>query len=330
MPANPLMRSMLIAVLVGPTALAAPFDLAPKFKPDTEVYYITNSVIRHEVAVPDAGVSQQVTVRTESGMSLRVTAVADDGSAELQWRLCYMALKTDGEIPGISEMLDYDSRQSGSSSPLAPVFARLLERPVTIRVDPTGRVIDFVGLTAGAGGWGRLVDPLGSLADSFFSRETFEQLPLFVTAGAPCPARVRAAWPRKTSIALPLGVGTLVMEQKFEFRRVNARQQTAELAMKGTLTKGASSGGASSLLSLGDAFVVESGTVGGQYVWDYDAGQLSSAETSLDLTSRLDSPLGRMQLRQNMTSAVRRATAEQVLGHRPPPASQPASQPAPR
>jgi hypothetical protein len=319
-----------MTLLIGTAVHAAPVDLAPKFKPETDVCYVTRSVIRHEVAVPETNATRQVTVRTESGLALRVTTVSDDGSAELQWRLCYFALQTDGEIPGIADVLDYDSRQGPSRSPLAPLFARLLEQPVTIRVDPAGRVVDFVGLPARAGGWTRLVDPLGSLADSFFSRETFEQLPLFVTAGAPRPTRVRTTWPLRTSVTLPLGVGSLVMDQQFQFKRVNARQKTAELRMTGTLTKGLSSGGASSLLGLEKAFVIESGAVGGQYIWDYEAGQLASAETRLDLVSRLDSPLGRMQLRQGMTSVVLRAPPEQVLGHRPPPASRPASQPAPR
>ena len=134
----------------------------------------------------------------------------------------------------------------------------------------------------------------------------------------------------RTSVVLPLGVGTLVMDEQFQFKRVNRRQKTAELNMTGTLTKGVSSNRASSLLGLDQAFVVERGTVGGQYLWDYHAGQLASAETRLDLASRLDSPLGRMHLRQGMTSAVVRAPPEQVLGPRPPPASRPASQPAPR
>jgi len=43
---------VLIAALVGPTALAVPFDLALKLKPDADLYCITKGVIQHEVAVP--------------------------------------------------------------------------------------------------------------------------------------------------------------------------------------------------------------------------------------------------------------------------------------
>ena len=296
---------MLMGWLSATVAAAANVELAPRFRTGDETHYISRSVINHEVQVDDAGVAESVVVRTEAAMTLTVTDVDSNGSADLVWQLRYLALSTDGAIPGIEEMLDYDSRDPAKAgSPLAPLFSRLIGRPATVRVDALGRVLDFQGVeTAG------LIGPLGALARGFFSRQAFEQLPLFVTSGAPSPARRRTTWSKATSVDMPLGAGSLVMDQNFTVKRINARRKTAVIEMKGVVTKGTGTGsgaGGAVPLSPAQALTVDDGAVAGEFVWDFGAGRLESAETQLKLETALDTPLGRMKLKQGMTSSVRR------------------------
>ncbi len=293
------------------TASAAKVDLAPKFLADAENHYISRSVTNHEVRVDAGGVAETVVVRSEAAMTLTVTSVDATGSADLVWRLRYLALSTDGAMPGIGQMLDYDSRDATKAgSPLAPLFSRLIEKPVTVRVDAAGRVLDFKGVdTLGLPG------PLGGLAQGFFSRQAFEQLPLFVTSGAPSPARVRAKWSKTTTVEMPLGVGSLSMEQKFVLKRISARHKTAVIEMKGLITKGTTAGsGAGGVVpsSPGQPLVVNDGTVKGEYVWDSGTGRFESAESQLHLETTLDTPLGRMDLKQDMTSSVTRTSLKDM------------------
>ena len=296
---------VLIGWLPATAGAAARVELAPRFRTDDETHYISRSVVNHKVQVDEAGVAESVVVRTEAAMTLTVTDVDSKGSAELVWQLRYVALSTDGAVPGIEEALDYDSRDPArTGSPLAPMFSRLIERPVTIRVDASGRVLDFQGVdTVGLAG------PLGALAQGFFSRQAFEQLPLFVTSGAPSPARARTKWSKSTRVEMPLGVGSLVMDQDFTVKRIDARRKTAAIEMKGVIAKGTGTGpgaGGVGPVNPAQALTVDDGTVAGEYHWDFAAGRLESAETQLELATTLDTPLGRMKLRQDMTSSVRR------------------------
>jgi len=304
-------RPVLIAWIIpfaysafGSPAASRSVDLAPKLEVGAEFHYVSRSLINHEMQVDAADVADKIVVRTESGMVLTVTDVGSNGSVGIAWQLRYVAISADGPIPGIGEMLDYDSRDPGQgSSPLAPMFSRLVGSPVTVRVDAQARVIDFKGLnTAG------LVGPLGALARGFFSREAFEQLPLFVTRGAPSPARLRSKWSGKTTMDMPLGVGSLVMQQDFVVKRISARNRKATIEVKGTVTKGAAKGSSGLGLvpsSLVGTLVVDNGTITGEYIWDFAAGRLFSAETQLKLETTLDTPLGRMGLKQDMSCSVK-------------------------
>ena len=301
--------ALLVCMAPLAPALAGPIDLRPKFEMGAAVEYISRSNIHHTVRVPDADIDEQVLVRTETGMTLTVTEVADDGRAVIEWKLGYIVVSTDAAIPGIEQMLDYDSRKPDqTSSPLAGLLGGLIESPVTVEVDASGKVLAFRGVTMGG-----VMDPLGSLAQGFFSREAFEQLPLFVTVGAPSQAKVRSTWSKKTTVPMPLGVGSLEMGQDFVFKRMSPRQRTASIEMTGVISKAAAGASLPGLgaSNLGDALVVEEGTVAGTYTWDFAAGQLVSAETQVKLKTRLDTPLGRMSLEQDVSAYIERSTPDE-------------------
>ena len=302
---------VLLAVLAGPTVAARAIDLTPRFETGAEVHYVSRSLIHHYVRVESADVAEKVEVRTEAGMTFKVANVDSNGSATIEWTLRYVAITAEGAIPGIDGLLDYDSREPDrTTSPLAPLLSRLVERPVTVRVDAAGRVIDFQGVATTGG----LVGPLGALARGFFSKQAFEQLPLLITSGAPTPVRVRSKWSRKTAVDMPLGVGSLVMDQQLKLKRIDARRRTAAIEMTGTLSKGPAAGPA----GLGSALAVDDGTVSGEFIWDFASGQLVSAETQLKLKTTLDTPLGRMKLEQDMSCYVKRSTPKEfALPKRP-------------
>lgn len=286
--------------VTGSHASAKPIDLAPRFAVNETVYYVTSSTIRHHVRVELADVDETILVRTESGMSITPVEVDTNGAATLSWVLHYFAIETDKALPGISEMLDYDSRKPGATaSPLAPMFGAIVDKPVTVRVDASGRVVEFVGLADPVG-----ADPLDALARSFFSREAFEQLPVLVTAGAPRPAKVRSKWSRTTAVPMPLGAGTLDMAQEFTFPRIKPRQSTAVILMKGSISKSAAGGGSTGGAP-GATLTVDRGQMEGAYTWNFTTGILESAETALDLTTTLSSILGPMRLRQEMSSVTK-------------------------
>ncbi len=280
---------------LGAPAIAKPIDLSPKFKVGATVRYVSKSTIKHRVKVELADIDETVLVRTETGMSLTAADVGSNGHATVTWVLHYIAIETDGALPGIAERLDYDSRRSNAAaSPVAPMFAAIIEQPVSVRVDSTGRVVDFQGLPKPAG-----AGPLDALARGFFSRGAFEQLPLFATAGAPVPAKIRTKWSKTTTVPMPLGVGSLEMVQEFAFPRIKPRQSTASIVMKGIIRKGTGA-------TPGTALVVDGGNVQGHYTWDFEAGRLESAETQLDLSTTLSSAFGPMVLKQEMSSTIRR------------------------
>ena len=103
------------------------------------------------------------------------------------------------------------------------------------------------------------------------------------------------------------GVGTLVMDQHLELKRIDARRRTAIIKMTGTLSE--QPAGAGSAAHDG-AFTVVEGTVTGEFIWDFAAGQLLSAETRFVLETALDTPIGRMKLEQDMSSFAHRVQPE--------------------
>ena len=295
----------------GDAATAGGPDLAPRFELGAKTHYLTQSVIVHEIRIDGAVDPERITVRTKSGMVFAVTDVGADGSVTIDWTLRHLAISASGMIPGIDAALDYDSRAAEASmSPLAPLFAGFVNKPVKVRVDTTGRVIGFQGPGAEA-----VPGVLGSTLQGFLSKAAFEQLPLLVTGGAPKSVRHGTKWARQTSVMMPFGAGPIVMNQNFVVRRVHRNAGTVAFDMSGTLKSAAaqtpsSSGGG--LLSGGGVLEVDSGSVEGSFLWDYRDGNLVSAETRLVADTELDSLLGRMRLRQVMSSSVKRVTARQL------------------
>ncbi len=317
--------ALALSLAAANLAPGGPVDLSPEFVPGTEVHYVSQGVIHHDVEVDEAGLAEKIVVRTESGMTLAVTSVDEDGSASIEWRLRYLVLSSDGAIPGISQLLDYDSREArGGVSPLALLFGALIDRPVTLRVDASGNVLDYRG-PAGATGIG----PLGGLATGFLSRQAFQQLPLFITSGAQPGGRARSKWSTRITMDMPLGVGSLEVEQQFKRKRVSRRHQTAIIEMTGEIASPGASASPStpqSGRSVAGVLVVEAGRLSGTYVWDLSAGQLASAETRLELETELDSALGRMRLKQVMTAAVVRSSLDALgLPAQPDPAGPPSA-----
>jgi len=292
-----------VLLLPGGTVLADDgVSLAPKFEAGTRHHYVSRSIVRHGIAAELLETKQEVTVRTESGMAIVVASVSSNGEAELEWTTHYMKLSTDGAIPGIDAALDYDSRvPAPSTSPLAPTFASIIGKPFHIRVSRSGDILSFETPQIYAG-----PDAVSQLAQSFFSKEAFAQLPLFVTLGAPAKVNYRDAWQRREEIAFPLGGTNLELLESFTCARRKPRRQSVRLNMTGTIS--AVSAGPQAVNGLdplqGAALTVESGTVKGEYEWDYAYGRLLAAESQLDLVTALNTRVGRMQLEQHLTGSV--------------------------
>lgn len=106
---------------------------------------------------------------------------------------------------------------------------------------------------------------------------------------------------------MPLGVGALTLEQAHTVKHISPTRGIATIEVSGKVTKaaaGSSSGGVLPAV-VGDALKIETGSISGQFNWDFRAGRLASGETTLDLTAGLDTPLGRMKLMQKMSSSIR-------------------------
>ncbi len=317
----------LAVALAASAAGAKPIDLAPHFETGAVTCYLSRSVIDHRVEVELADVDEQVRVTTEAGMSLRVVDVASNGAADLEWTLHHVAIATDRPLPGLDAKLDYDSRVAGTaSSPLAALFAPLLAKPMAVTVDADGKVMRFAAPDAGDP-----LNPLATLVRSMFSAPAFEQLPLFITAGAPRPAPFRSEWTSRASVELPLSVGSLELEQRFRFERISPRRRLARIRMTGKITQAAPhprAGGGVAALAPQSLLTVEDGKIQGVYQWDYAGGRIASAESTIELTSTLNSVLGPMKLTQESMTALETVPPRE-LGLPTPPTPQPSATPAP-
>lgn len=277
-------------------------SLAPKFETGAVQHYVSRSVVRHVVTAELLETKQEVTIHTETGMSLEVSAISSNGEADVLWTTHYMVLTSDGVIGDMAAPLDFDSREPGAgTSPLAPVFMSLIAKPIHIRLDRGGEIVSFdePQIDAASG-------VAGQLAKSYFSKEAFAQLPLFITQGAPAKVGVRDAWQRVQRIAFPLGGTDLELHQAFTCQRRKPRQQSARLTMTGSI--GTVSAGPAAVNGLdmlqGASMDITASTLKGDYEWDYAYGRLLAAESQLDMSSVLSTRLGRMELTQNMTGSV--------------------------
>ena len=287
--------------------MGKPIDLAPKFVPGTTVRYVSEGLTQLHMRVDLLDLDETHLVRKETGMSLTTVAVDSNGATEVAWVLHYVAIQSEGAIPGIAERLDYDSRNpQATRSPLASLFASLLEKPITLRLDPAGRVQSVTGLANEP-----TVGLLDALARDFISPAAIAQLPMFVTVPAPRPAKVRSTWTESIPLAMPLGAGAVTLDQTFTFERMSPRRKTAQISMQGDASAGVPSGS-------GGTVDVRQSVARGAFVWDFAAGNLQEAETHLELETAFNSVLGPMELTQSLTTSVRRAEASESARRKRP------------
>jgi hypothetical protein len=72
------------------SAQAAGVNLAPRFEAGTVAYYVSESIIRHDVSADLLDSDETVTLKSDTGMSLRVAAVDSNGVAEVIWTQHYV------------------------------------------------------------------------------------------------------------------------------------------------------------------------------------------------------------------------------------------------
>jgi len=296
--------AVVVTLLSVATALRADgIDLTPQFELGSETLYVTASTIEHEIQLDTNDPPQKIIVRMETGMSFEATQLHQDKSVTLAWTLQYVTIESDGMIPGIDDHLAYDSRNTTqATSPLAPLFADMVGKPLIIRVDSSGKVLD-VARSPGGG----FINPVGHLPIDFLSRSAFEQLPLLTTVGAPTPARQGARWSKEATAEMPFGAGAIVLLEDFTVKRIDSTRGIATIGMRGKLGRASTHGSAAA----GALFDVANGTASGSFVWDFRARRLVSAETSLNMETQLNSPLGPMRMTQKVSSAVTRVVPEQ-------------------
>ncbi len=298
-------KTAVVAVLVAGVAEAGAggkgISLRPEFVVGQVTEYRSRGTITHRASTEDMPQSEPVRITTESGMQVKVVRLRPEGGAEIEWTLRYVVIKTTEAVPGIPIELDYDSREPRSAqSPLAPMFAELVGRPITIEVDASGKVLGSRNTPAGGP-----PGVLGDLLGGFFSPEMFEQLPLFITAGAPSPARKNSKWNRTLQIPLPLGAGSIDFNTIHKLSKINRRENAALIAIEGDIAKGAA-GGSTTQPAPDRTVVIHDGRFTGSAEWDTALGQLKSAESRMNLNLTLDTLLGRMNVQQEMVSTVER------------------------
>ncbi len=306
-----------VAVLVAGVAEAGAggkgISLRPEFVVGQVTEYRSRGTITHRASTADMPQSEPVRITTESGMQVKVARLRAEGGAEIEWTLRYVVIKTTEAVLGIPIKLDYDSREPGAGqSRLAPMFAELVGRPITIEVDASGRVLKYRNAPAGGP-----PGVLGDLLGGFFSSEMFEQLPLFITAGAPSPARTNAKWNRTLRVPLPLGVGSIDLDAKHKLSKINRRENVALIEIEGNIAKG-SAVGSTTQPAPDRTMVIHDGRFTGSAEWDTALGQLKSAESRMNLNLTLDTLLGRMNVQQEMVSTVERTKTSRPDQARPP------------
>jgi len=291
----------LVAGVTSANAGGKEISLRPEFVVGQVTEYRSRGTITHRASTEDMPQAEPVRITTESSMQVKVARLRPEGGAEIEWTLTYVVIKTTEAVPGIPIKLDYDSREPGSEqSPLAPMFAELVGRPITVVVDASGRVLSARNTPAGGP-----PGVLGELLGGFFSPEMFEQLPLFITAGAPSHARKNSKWNRTLRIPMPLGAGSIDFNAKHKLTKINRRENTALIAIDGDIAKG-SAGGSSARPAPDRTMVIHDGEFTGSAIWDTGLGQLKSAESRMNFNLTLDTLLGRMDVRQEMISTVER------------------------
>lgn len=270
-------------------------DLQPEFTPGQTLQYRSRSTIKHETLSADHKTDQPTRIETESGMQLHTLQLREGGGADVEWTLRYIVIKTSQMVPGIPAPLDYDSREpAAANSPLGAMFGQLVGRTITISVDRHGRVLQDKNTPAAPS-----AGVLDQLMGGFFSKEMFEQLPFFVTAGAPSPAHRGARWKQTTAVTLPLGAGSIQLDATYRLKHYDLKKHTAQIGMTGRLIKTPPAKNAPP-----NALDLHKSQIRGAIEWDIALGRLQSAQSNMDLDADIDRILGRMRIRQEVESVV--------------------------
>ncbi|MCG3139066.1 MAG: hypothetical protein HJJLKODD_02944 [Phycisphaerae bacterium] len=325
-----------------PPLKSGQIDLWPKFREGQVVRYRVHSLMTHRPggeAVEIIG-SNPITLEFESGQKLAVVKV-DESTASLEWTLEYIQLKSSGAIPGIAELLDYDSREpEGSRSPLASLFGPLVNQPVGFRCDVTGKVLDMQPVAAGGN------DLMGQLLGGFFSTSMLEQMPFFATSSAPRPAKKISKWQKMATIQMPLGVGGLQLDSTYQMKAFKKKSGLATIEINGVISQlpapAGGNNGFGGLLPM-DALQLSSSSFSGELLWDTELGFLEHAQSNLQVRYTCETALGRMDIDQELNTTVERREAfvekrsattqpaapdtQPAEPSAPPPAEPPATQP---
>ncbi len=292
-----------LAGLNGPLA-GRGLDLRPTFVAGQVIRYHSGSTIEHRSAgmsSPDVP-SAPVTLQTEALMTLDIVRADAIEGTTLVWTLERFAIRSTAPIPGLTDRIDYDSGAAGASaSPLSTLFEPLLDHPMTLRIDGHGRVLEVTGRPQFES-----ASALRPMAEGFFSEQMFQQLPFFVTAHAPQPARRRSSWDDRATVPLGMGLGDIELHNRYRIEEISTRKKTADISLRGTMRAPA----AASALQLDDA------DFAGEIVWDTAHGHLLSATSRMTIRATIQNLIGPLNISQRIDSWVERVpTPEQPGTH---------------
>lgn len=149
-PAFLLGRAPLVAA--GPTAAdlapsaeaPAPVAFAWKWAEGDVVRYRVENTSETEISTSMFPESMSTDMRQVMGLSQEVTGVTADGVATL--RAVYDSLEIDAEVPGQGAVSWSSEAPDAPGAELAGPFAFLLDRPVVLRIDRRGEVLEVEGM----------------------------------------------------------------------------------------------------------------------------------------------------------------------------------------
>jgi hypothetical protein len=248
-----------------PYARADGADLRPKFEKGRVTLYRQVMALDQVMTMP-GGQEMKIPMKTESGISLRVAEVAEDGSAKVE--LSMLFLKLDSEMPHMQLQLDTRDPESLAKTPMGRVLPGLLNKPVTLSVSASGELTDVEGfdrITADLG-------PARQFVEGIFSEEAVKQMPLYQTAKAKHPTDAGDTWEDEFEIALPMNMGTLQVRTQYTLGTIDAKAKLAAIPAVMTTTLKAPTTQAQQPAGMGLTNVDGKST--GVVRWDLDAGEL--------------------------------------------------------
>ena len=305
-----------LIALVAPAA-ATGADLQPKPKPGAQVHYRVNlrsdQTWKIETAPDQPPREVKQASESEVGMGLTCSRVHADGSVVFTWTLLYVAMSTEGY-----SSMEFDSRDPAQAdSPAAYLFEQIINQPATVTVDAAGEVLDYQDPPTLGGG------PIREQMASFFGKDAFESLGLFLTRGAPADASEGSTWSYSRSRDLPQGSGKIRVSSDCKLEALEDDGKTARVTVRGTLAmeqpESAGEGGP----ALPPSMVIDKGGFTGNGRWDCVAGQVISNEFTTALTGTISGAFS-AGIEHTTAGKLNRATTEEFF-----PAPKPAAPLAP-